>query len=69
MYRNFSARDVPEKDLVITADAVRLCRAATSLTTAQQVLTDLRSFHPEADESQILRCAGFAAKMLDPRKN
>lgn len=62
------ARDVPDEIVEIVADAVRLCRAADGSTTAKQVVDDLQLMHPEMPHATILRSAGYAAMLLDPRR-
>lgn len=62
------ARDVPEEIVEVVADAVRLCRAADDRTTASQVIADLQRMHPDTQPPEILRSAGYAAMLLDPRR-
>ncbi len=63
------ATDVPEEIVEIVADAVRLCRAADDATTARQVVNDLQAMHADTAPPDILRSAGYAAMLLDPRKD
>jgi hypothetical protein len=58
------ARDVPDDALHATADAVRLCRAADADATADDVMLDLAALHPEAAPEDLLRAAGYAARLL-----
>ncbi len=62
------AADVPEDLVEVVADAVRLCRAADDDTTADGILHDLQTMHPDRDAPTILRSAGYAAVLLDPSR-
>ncbi len=55
---------VPESDLEMTADAVRIARAAPKGMRAAGVRNRLVALHPHAPGSDINRCLRFAAALL-----
>lgn len=63
----FTVSDVPEDDLQMVADLLRICRAAPPSTRGDHVRTFLGILHPEADDATMKRIAGWTAKLLDGR--
>lgn len=61
---HINAQEVPEEDLEITADVVRLARATAPGTRAEALRLQVEAMYPEANETQVRRCFGYAARLL-----
>ena len=59
-----NASQIPERDLEMTAHAVRLIRAAPEGTRAADIERDMAAQDPGAEDAQIRRCLGYAARMM-----
>lgn len=66
---SMTVSQVPEGDLEMTADAVRIARAVPQGTRAAGVRNRLLALHPNAPGSDINRCLGFAAALLINQHN
>ena len=62
--REVHAHQIPDDHLEMTADVVRLARAATPATKGADILDSMRRLYPEEDEARIKRAIGYAASML-----
>lgn len=63
----FTALDVPDEDVEMVADLVRICRTGPNGMRGHQAMDRFRTLHPGTDSETIERIAGWTARLLDDR--
>lgn len=59
-----NAQQIPDRHLEMTADVVRLARAADGTTRAADIRDGIARAYPEASDDDIRMSLGYAARML-----
>lgn len=59
-----NASQIPDRYVEMTADVVRLARAAGPTTRAEDIVRELKGMHPDQNDEDVRKAVGYAARAL-----
>ena len=59
-----NASQIPDQYVEMAADVVRLARAASPATRAEDIVRDLKTMYPDRDEEDVRKAVSYAACVL-----